>query len=177
MKSALVKKAAAYARFHHEGQFRKGEAREPYITHVEEVAQLVHEFGGDDLAVAAAWLHDVVEDCAPSIEDIKSQFGANVASIVAEVTDDKSLPKTERKQLQISTAGKKSEAACLIKWADKSSNLRSIALSPPPWSDARKDEYIAWAKRVTECLQHKPDNAKKYFEDSVQMVLTHTQAK
>ena len=88
MKSALVKKAAAYARFHHEGQFRKCEAREPYITHVEEVARLVHEFGGDDLAVVAAWLHDVVEDCDPSIADIESQFGANVASIVAEVTND-----------------------------------------------------------------------------------------
>ena len=171
MVSALIEKAAGYARCHHEGQFRKGEAREPYVTHVEEVAGLVSDFGGDAVAVAAAWLHDVVEDCTPTIEDIECVFGTDVAAVVAEVTDDKSLGKTERKSLQITTASGKSHAACLVKWADKSSNLRAIAKSPPPWSFSRKREYIAWARRVTEALPHKPANAVTYFEASVSMAV------
>ena len=171
MGSALIEKAAAYARFHHEGQVRKGEAREIYITHVEEVAGLVSDFGGDEVAVAAAWLHDIVEDCTPTIEDIESEFGSGVASVVAEVTDDKSLEKAERKSLQIATAPRKYLAACLIKWADNSSNLRAIAKSPPPWSVSRKREYIAWAQRVTGALQHKPADALTYFEASVSMAV------
>ena len=138
MSNNLIDKAEQYARHYHKGQIRKGAAAEPYITHVSEVASLVRSFGGDDVAIAGAWLHDVVEDCTPTIDDILIEFGEEVAAVVAEVTDDKTLEKAERKIRQVANAAKKSDRACSIKWADKISNLRAIAQSPPPWSDYRK---------------------------------------
>ena len=167
----LVARAEQYARQHHKGQTRKGEAAEPYITHVHEVAFLVGNFGGDDIAVAGAWLHDVVEDCAPTLDDVTAEFGVEVAALVAEVTDDKALEKAERKARQVETASKKSDRACLIKWADKTSNLRTIALSPPPWPEARKREYIAWASTVTNALPFRPDNAVALFEEAKGLAL------
>ena len=167
----LVAGAEQYARQHHKGQTRKGEAAEPYITHVHEVAFLVGNFGGDDIAVAGAWLHDVVEDCAPTLGDVIAEFGDEVAALVAEVTDDKALQKAERKARQVETASKKSERACLIKWADKASNLRAIALSPPPWPETRKHEYIAWASTVTNALSFRPDNAVVLFEEAKSLAL------
>lgn len=164
MNTYLIEKAEQYARHHHKGQTRKGEAAEPYISHVSEVASLVRSFGGDDISIAGAWLHDVVEDCTPTIDDIFSEFGDEVAALVAEVTDDKTLEKAERKVRQVETAAKKSDRACLIKWADKTSNLRAIALSPPPWPDSRKWEYIRWTESVTGNLPHKPEQAVTMFE-------------
>lgn len=79
----LVARAEQYARQHHNGQTRKGAAAEPYITHVQEVAFLVSNLGGDDIAVAGAWLHDVVEDCAPTLIDVTKEFGDEVAALVA----------------------------------------------------------------------------------------------
>ena len=109
----LIKSAEIFARSRHAGQFRKGDAQEPYIVHVEEVAELVTAWGGSESAIAAAWLHDTVEDCPPtSFAEIEQEFGSEVAGIVREMTDDKSLPKAERKKMQILNAAKKSEAAC-----------------------------------------------------------------
>ena len=160
---SLVVRAEAFARLHHEGQFRKGEAAEPYITHVAEVASLVRELGGDEIAQSGAWLHDVVEDCAPTLFDIEREFGIDVANVVSEVTDDKALEKSERKMRQVETAVNKSERAALIKWADKTSNLTAIAKSPPPWTRERKREYINWACRVTERLPYRPRRAEELF--------------
>ena len=172
MMTDLVARAEQYARQHHKGQTRKGEAAEPYITHVHEVAFLVSNFGGDDIAVAGAWLHDVVEDCTPTLEDVIKEFGDEVAALVAEVTDDKALEKADRKARQVETAVKKSDRACLIKWADKTSNLRAIALSPPPWPATRKREYIAWASSVTGALPFRPDDAVALFEEAKSLALT-----
>ncbi len=74
-----------------------------------------------------------------------------MAGLVAEVTDDKSLPKAERKQRQIEHAGAASPGAKRIKIADKTSNLRSMCASPPAgWPSERIAEYIAWAGAVVE---------------------------
>ena len=172
MMTDLVARAEQYARQHHKGQTRKGEAAEPYITHVHEVAFLVSNFGGDDIAVAGAWLHDIVEDCTPTLDDVIKEFGDEVAALVAEVTDDKALEKADRKARQVETAVKKSDRACLIKWADKTSNLRAIALSPPPWPETRKREYIAWASSVTGALPFRPDDAVALFEEAKSLALT-----
>ena len=172
MMTDLVARAEQYARQHHKGQTRKGEAAEPYITHGHEVAFLVSNFGGDDIAVAGAWLHDIVEDCTPTLDDVIKEFGDEVAALVAEVTDDKALEKADRKARQVETASKKSDRACLIKWADKTSNLRAIALSPPPWPATRKREYIAWASTVTNALPFRPDNAVALFEEAKGLALT-----
>jgi len=94
-------------------------------------------------------LHDSVEDQEVPIEMITNEFGRQVADIVMEVTDDKTLPKDERKRRQIETAPKKSREAKLIKLADKTSNLRTIASSPAAsWSVKRRLEYIEWAQNV-----------------------------
>ena len=150
----LVKRAERYARVCHFGQFRKGAAREPYTIHLEEVSSLVEKWGGSEEAIAAAWLHDTIEDCPPTCyEDLVGLFGKQVANLVAEVIDDKSIPKQIRKELQIENAPKKSPGATLIKLADKTSNLGALAYSPPEeWSLERRLEYVTWATTVVEAL-------------------------
>jgi (p)ppGpp synthase/HD superfamily hydrolase len=169
----LIKRAESFARSRHLGQFRKGDAQEPYIIHVEEVAELVNAWGGSESAIAAAWLHDTVEDCPPtSFAKIEQEFGSEVASVVREMTDDKSLPKVERKKLQIINAAKKSEAACLIKLADKSSNVAAIGSSPPAdWSAERKSNYVAWARTVIDPLPYKPEMALRAFNSRCEATL------
>jgi (p)ppGpp synthase/HD superfamily hydrolase len=94
-------------------------------------------------------LHDTIEDTETGVEELRTQFGADVASLVMEVTDDKSLPKMERKRLQIVMAPKKSPRAKLLKIADATSNVRTLAVSPPAdWDTNRILEYIAWAEQV-----------------------------
>ncbi|MGH6972829.1 MAG: HD domain-containing protein, partial [Caulobacteraceae bacterium] len=128
-----------------------GEAAEPYVNHLTEVAQLVAEAtGGADVdLVIAAVLHDTVEDTQTTVEELQREFGGKVAGWVAEVTDDKSLPKAERKRLQIEHAANASQGAKIVKLADKTANLRALLSSPPPdWAEERKAEYVAWAQNV-----------------------------
>ena len=142
--------ADAAARWHVH-QRRKGEAGEPYINHLLEVALLVAQAtqGQDFNLVIAALLHDVIEDCEIPASAIAAEFGADVAGLVQEVTDDKSLPKTERKRLQIDHAAHASNRAKILKLADKISNLRAMEASPPKgWSVERKLDYVHWARRV-----------------------------
>lgn len=146
-----VLEAALFAAEKHAQQKRKGVGGEPYINHLIEVAELVAASLSepDDDLVIAALLHDTVEDTATTREELIRRFGQDVADLVAEVTDDKALPKQERKRLQVENAPKKSKRAQVIKLADKISNLRSILYSPPAdWNYERKKEYFAWAQRV-----------------------------
>lgn len=153
----IIEKARAFAQHAHQGQLRKGRAREPYVTHLAEVAALTRELGGSEAAVAAAWLHDTVEDCNVSPEEILAEFGAEVARIVAALTDDKSLPKAERKRLQIVTAAGKAPDAALVKLCDKISNVGSLSTSPPlDWDLARRLDYVAWAEAVVAALPGLP---------------------
>jgi GTP diphosphokinase / guanosine-3',5'-bis(diphosphate) 3'-diphosphatase len=151
---AVLRGADAAARWHIH-QRRKGAAKEPYVNHLLEVATLVAEAtDGNDLdVVVAALLHDAIEDQEVPREIIANAFGEEVAKLVEEVTDDKSLPKDERKRLQIEEAPNKSDRAKILKLADKISNLRDIAASPPPdWSVKRRLEYVQWARRVAQGL-------------------------
>ena len=162
----LLKRAERFARVCHAGQCRKGAAKEPYTIHLEEVSSLVEAWGGSQEAIAAAWLHDTVEDCPPtSHEDLVAEFGDRVADFVAELTDDKSLPKPKRKELQIENAAKKTSETALVKLADKTSNVGAIAKSPPEgWSLARRLQYIAWAKKVVSALPHLPRKGLNEFK-------------
>lgn len=147
----LIARAADFAARAHVAQRRKGDAQEPYINHLAEVALLLTQAtGGEDATlVAAGWLHDTLEDTDTEREELETLFGPAVAAIVAEVTDDKSLVKAERKRLQVETAPHKSEQARLLKMADKTSNLRAIASSPPSgWDFARRLAYLDWAEAV-----------------------------
>jgi (p)ppGpp synthase/HD superfamily hydrolase len=149
----LVVRALEFAAHRHSAQRRKGAAGEPYVNHLAEVARLLAEAcgGRDAELVAAGLLHDTLEDTATRAEELERDFGPVVLGLVREVTDDKSLPRPERKRLQVQTAGAKSSRARMIKIADKTSNLRSLLASPPlGWSRRRRLEYFAWAAQVVE---------------------------
>lgn len=104
--------------------------------------------------LAAALLHDTIEDTDTSKGELEDAFGRKIADVVMEVTDDKSLSKQERKLLQITHAASISNEAKLVKLADKICNLRDISSSPPAnWSLERKREYFEWAKRVVDRLR------------------------
>jgi (p)ppGpp synthase/HD superfamily hydrolase len=147
----LVTRAVWFAAQRHADQRRKGRRGEPYFNHLAEVANSLAEAteGNDPGLVAAAFLHDAIEDTQTSLEELRTQFGEDIAALVMEVTDDKSLPKLERKRLQIATAPKKSRRAKLLKIADATSNVRTLAVDPPAdWDTGRMLDYIAWAEQV-----------------------------
>jgi guanosine-3',5'-bis(diphosphate) 3'-pyrophosphohydrolase len=146
-------RALDFAARKHAGQRRKGMAAEPYVNHLADVARMVAEAteGEDTVAVVAALLHDTIEDTGTTREELEREFGSAVAAVVAEVTDDKTLPKAERKRLQVASAPGKSARAKMIKLADKTSNLRSITASPPVgWDWQRQRDYFDWAERVAD---------------------------
>ena len=113
----LISRAADFAAQRHADQRRKGASKEPYINHLSEVARrlAMATEGSDGPLVAAGWLHDTIEDTATSRDDLTLEFGDDVASLVIEVTDDKKLPKAERKRLQVVQTPKKSRRARMIK--------------------------------------------------------------
>jgi (p)ppGpp synthase/HD superfamily hydrolase len=153
--SILVLDAAEYAARAHQDQRRKGKTKRPYIGHCIEVAHTLASVGKvqDVNVLAAALLHDVVEDTAISNDQIRENFGDEVADIVAEVTDDKSLKKKERKGAQIEHAPNLSAGAKLIKIADKISNVREIASDPPKkWGINRQRKYFDWAESVVNAM-------------------------
>jgi len=167
---SLITRAASFAAHRHVEQRRKGVAREPYINHLAEVADLLCSAtdGQDAPLVAAGFLHDTLEDTETEYEELLAIFGQDVAVLVAEVTDDKSLPKAERKRLQIVNAAKKSERARLLKIADKTSNLRALAASPPAdWDIARVSEYIEWAEQVVIHCRGINEKLDRVFDASV----------
>jgi (p)ppGpp synthase/HD superfamily hydrolase len=151
--SSITDLARAYnfAAVKHANQQRKGKAGEPYINHLTEVAELVATAtGGEDVdLIIAAVLHDTIEDTGITRDDLVREFGERVAGLVAEVTDDKSLPKAERKRLQIEHAPHISSGAKIIKLADKTANLHSLKKSPPKdWPAERIADYVTWAQAV-----------------------------
>jgi len=153
---ALLLRALAFAAHKHRDQRRKDPAASPYINHPIALADvLVNEGGVTDVEVlCAALLHDTVEDTDTTPQEIEHAFGARVARIVAEVTDDQALSKAERKRLQVERAAGLSSEAKLVKLADKICNLRDVAeRAPASWDLARRREYFDWAKRVVDGLR------------------------
>lgn len=149
--------AARFAAERHAAQRRKGRTAEPYINHLLEVAELLARLTDtlDTNLIVAALLHDAIEDVGVSREEIAERFGEDVASLVAEVTDDKSLPKEARKALQVEHAPAKSARAQSLSAADKIANMRSVATSPPAnWSFERRVEYVRWARQVVGRYNH-----------------------
>lgn len=158
----IVTRARIFAETAHAGQVRKGKSQEPYIFHLQEVAVLVAQYGGDAATQAAAWLHDTVEDCNTTDADLRAAFGARVADIVCELTDDKSQCKAARKAQQIASAPHKPADAALIKCCDKISNVRAL---PPPsvWDQARRVAYLDWAQDVVAALPAGADPPRPQF--------------
>jgi guanosine-3',5'-bis(diphosphate) 3'-pyrophosphohydrolase len=156
----LLVNALSFAAKKHRLQKRK-DGVTPYINHPIEVVQILVTVASveDYEVLAAAALHDTIEDTDTTPEELRAAFGERILSLVLECTDDKSLPKEERKRLQVEHAPHKSADAKLIKIADKISNMRDIAASPPTdWDEQRKAKYLEWSKHVFEGL--KGGNAK-----------------
>lgn len=135
-KIGLVIQAAHFAAVKHRDQRRKDSSASPYINHPITLAEILSVEGwvSAPLVLAAALLHDTLEDTETTAEELRGHFGSTIAAIVEEVTDVKWLEKTARKKIQIARARRSSKGAKLVKLADKIANLRDILAHPPRWS-------------------------------------------
>ena len=168
--AAALLRAAHFAAKKHRDQRRKGSARAPYVNHLIDVARLLADVGKvtDTELLQAAILHDTVEDTETTASELENEFGPAVAAIVVEVTDDKSLPKAERKRLQIEHAPSLSASAKQVKIADKISNISEIGPDEPPdWSRERRREYLAWAQQVVSGCRGANLALERHFDDVV----------
>jgi len=165
----LILKALSFAANKHRNQFRKGSEPIPYINHPIALADLLVRTGNisDSATIAAALLHDTVEDTDTSFEELEAEFGPEISQLVAELTDDKRLPKEEPKRRQVEHAPLLSRRARVVKLADKTCNLRDIVQDPPPkWSLERKQQYFAWAKEVVDQIRGTDAKLEKAFDDA-----------
>lgn len=156
---------AAEKHVHHR---RKGGRDIPYINHPIAVATLLATVGSvtDPDLLAAALLHDTVEDTDTTHEELVAHFGTAIADLVAEVTDDPSLPSAQRKLTQEREASSKSPRAKLLRLADKTCNVQDITYRPPPdWSVHRRMEYFNWAERVVAQLRGVSAPLEARFDD------------
>jgi guanosine-3',5'-bis(diphosphate) 3'-pyrophosphohydrolase len=165
----LLLKATAFAAHKHRTQKRKDAEASPYINHPIALANILcNEAGVTDIEViCAALLHDTVEDTATTFQELGREFGTVIQTIVAEVTDDKSLEKQERKRRQVEHAAHISAKAKLVKLADKIANLRDIANTPPAnWNLRRRQEYFDWAKQVVDALRGVNPVLERIFDEA-----------
>jgi guanosine-3',5'-bis(diphosphate) 3'-pyrophosphohydrolase len=166
---ALILRALEFAARKHRDQRRKDAEASPYINHPIALANVLCNEGDvtDSITIAAAILHDTLEDTDTTHGELERAFGAGIADIVREVTDDKRLPKEARKRLQIEHAAALSPEAKFVKLADKICNVRDVASHPPAgWSLERRREYFDWARAVVNHLRGVHGNLEKAFDEA-----------
>ncbi len=159
--------AIAFAADKHRNQRRKDAEASPYINHPIALANVLANEGGitDETVLIAAILHDTIEDTETTADELRRHFGEAITAVVLEVSDDKSLPKAERKRLQVEHAAHISREAQLVKLADKICNLRDIVTSPPAnWTLERKQAYFDWAKAVVDGLRDVHPKLEQLFD-------------
>ena len=165
----FVLKACYSAACFHGFQKRK-DGKTPYINHPLEVAWILSGEGEirDREILAAAVLHDTLEDTELTMELLTSEFNPRIASYVAEVTDDKSMSYDERKAAQIQKAPGLSFGARLIKIADKIANVRTLTPEYPlGWDLERKKNYVLWAQKVVEKIRNTHPVLEALFDKTV----------
>lgn len=165
-------RAASFAAEKHRNQRRKDADASPYINHPLGLARVLAEEGGvtDPATICAALLHDTIEDTDTAPEELEREFGAEICALVLEVTDDKSLPKAERKRAQVEHAAHISEKAKRVKLADKICNLRDVANAPPAnWTLERRQEYFDWAKSVIDNLRGVDARLESVFDSAYRL--------
>lgn len=166
--SDIFIQAVAFAADKHRNQRRKDLEASPYINHPIALSNVLANEGGitNKNVLCAAVLHDTIEDTETSEQELIDFFGKKIASIVMEVSDDKSLPKAERKLAQIVHARHSSKSAKLVKLADKICNLRDLLFAPPAdWTTARKREYFDWSKEVIDQLRGTNKKLERIFDE------------
>ena len=164
----LILKALRFSAEKHSDQRRKDAKSSPYINHPIQVAETLWTVGGvrDVTLLLASILHDTIEDTGTRPDEIRAEFGEEVLALVLEVTDDKSLPKQVRKQLQVESAPHKTRNAKLLKLADKICNIHNMITSPPSdWSLERKQEYLLWTEKVVAGLRGVSETMESYYDD------------
>jgi len=163
----LVLRAVEFAAHKHKDQRRKGVSASPYINHPIALAKILVEEGNvsDANVIAAALLHDTLEDTQTTKQELVGEFGELIANVVGEVTDTKSVDSVTRKRLQISKASHSSNEAKLVKLADKIANLRDLLSDPPAgWSIDRQRKYFDWAKDVVDSLRGVSEALERRFD-------------
>jgi len=166
---ALLLKAIAFEAHKHRDQRRKDAEASPYINHPIALAHVLSNEAGMTNAklLAAAILHDTIEDTETTYEELRERFGKTIAGVVREVSDDKALPKVERKRLHIEHAKQLSRRARLVKLADKICNVRDVAANPPrDWPLARRREYFDWAKAVVDRIRGTHKKLERAFDEA-----------
>lgn len=163
------RRADQFADKAHAGQYRKGQPgvpKVPYIEHPRAVAKILHDEAGidDKVTLIAALLHDTIEDCGISHENLVAEFGHDVADLVVELTNDPAVPKEGKTAAQVDKAGKMSPRAAAVKISDKTHNLRSLVSAPPDWSTERKRQYFEDARKVVHAMAHKHPKLLQIFE-------------
>jgi len=145
--TGIAKSALRYAAGIYADSFRPDSKRTPFVTHLSETADLVKRAGGTEQEIAAAWLHDLVEDGHTTVADIKERFGAAIAALVDAVSDPEHLrdqPIGVRKAQQALRLAAASDGARRIKLAEQISILRALAAERPlSWTVERTINYIA----------------------------------
>jgi len=165
--TARLLQALHFSADKHRFQRRKDRGASPYINHPIEVATVLATVGGvaDLITLVAAVLHDTIEDTDTSPEELEQRFGRDVRLVVEELSDDKSLPKARRKQLQIDHARNSSHRAKLVKLGDKICNVRDVTHAPPDdWTLARRREYLDWTELVVAGCRGASAALERYYD-------------
>ena len=163
-------KAAEFASIKHRDQRRKDELKAPYINHCIRVASVMEEVGGitDPELLMAGLLHDTIEDTDTTPEELETLFGSRVLKLVEEMSDDKSLPKQRRKELQVEHAPEVPEEVVPVKLADKIANCEDLLVSAPrEWDLARICDYLDWADAVVERLPRSNDLLYRFAKEII----------
>ena len=165
-----VLKALKFSAHKHRDQRRKDAEASPYINHPIEMAEILACVGGvaDVTTLQGAILHDTLEDTQTTPEELEAEFGSEVRHLVEEVSDDKSLPKEDRKRLQIEHAPHLSVRAKEVKIADKICNIRDVTHSPPRhWTLKRRQEYLDWTERVVAGCRGSNPRLEGYYDEKL----------
>ncbi len=149
----MITKASQFAEAAHAAiDQRRKYTREPYIVHPAAVARLVASVSDDESMICAAWLHDVVEDTPVTIAEIEIEFGEDIATLVAELTDI-SMPadgnRDARKLIDLKHTQTASPRAKTVKLADLIDNTGSITRHDPGFAKT----YLAEKRRLLSVLR------------------------
>ena len=145
---AVLIKAAKFAFAKHDGQLRKY-TNEPYIVHPNAVARAVANAGGDTATIAAAYLHDTLEDTATTYDELVENFGTEIADLVVELTDvytSEAFPQLNRKArkaLECARIAGISAKAKMVKYYDIAHNTESIVKYDPKFAEVYLPEKAA----------------------------------
>lgn len=168
--SPHFRRADQFANDAHAGQYRNGTrdgVKVPYIEHPRAVARILHDEAGvrDLVTLQAALLHDTMEDCGVSHENLVAEFGHEVADTVAELTNDPTVPKAGKTAAQVAKARKMTARAAAVKVADKTANLRDLLVMPPDWPDERRRQYFNDAREVVQSMGQRHPVLEAIFDD------------